>query len=83
MLTVIQEEMSPTEIHQKFGLTDEKHFRENYQQAEVAMELIEMTIPDKPWSSKQKYRLTAKGHAVVKDEDGKMNKAHRELNGNS
>lgn len=27
--------------------------------------LIEMTIPDKPRSSKQKYRLTPKGKAVL------------------
>ncbi|MFH1627554.1 MAG: Fic family protein [Pseudomonadota bacterium] len=43
MLTVIQGEMSRAEIQQKLGLTDEKHFRENYQQPAVAMELIEMT----------------------------------------
>ena len=33
--------------------------------------LIEMTIPDKPRSSKQKYRLTAKGQAVEKGAGGK------------
>ena len=32
--------------------------------------VLEMTIPDKPRSSKQKYRLTGKGQAVVKDEGG-------------
>ena len=48
MLTVIQGEMSRAEIQQKLGLTDEKHFREHYQQPAVAMDLIEMTIPDKP-----------------------------------
>jgi ATP-dependent DNA helicase RecG len=71
MLTVIQGEMSRAEIQKKLGLTDEKHFREHYQQPAVAMELIEMTIPDKPRSSKQKYRLTGKGRAVVKDGDGR------------
>jgi ATP-dependent DNA helicase RecG len=65
MLTVIQGEMCRVEIQQKLGLTDEKHFRENYQQRAVAMELIEMTIPDKPRSSKQKYRLTRKGRALT------------------
>ena len=63
--------MSRTEIQQKLGLTDEKHFREHYQQPAVAMKLIEMTIPGKPRSSKQKYRLTAKGRAVVKNEEGR------------
>lgn len=28
-------------------------------------ELLEMTHPDKPTSSKQKYRLTAKGRAFL------------------
>jgi predicted transcriptional regulator len=31
-------------------------------------DLIEMTIPDKPRSSKQKYRLTEKGKRVLKEE---------------
>jgi ATP-dependent DNA helicase RecG len=66
MLTVIQGEMSRAEIQQKLGLTDEKHFREHYQQPAVAMELIEMTIPDKPRSSKQKYRLTKAGKHLLK-----------------
>ena len=66
MLMVIQGEMSRTEIQQELGLTDEKHFREHYQQPAVAMELIEMTIPDKPRSSKQKYRLTDTGKHLLK-----------------
>ncbi len=65
MLAVIQGEMSRAEIQQKLGLTDEKHFREHYQQPAVAMELIEMTIPDKPRSSKQKYRLTNAGKRLL------------------
>jgi ATP-dependent DNA helicase RecG len=43
------------------GLRDEKHFREHYQQAGIAAGLIEMTLPAKPNSRLQKYRLTAKG----------------------
>ena len=58
-------EMSRMEIQQKLGLTDEKHFRENYQQPAVASGLIEMTIPDKPRSSKQKYRITGKGRDIL------------------
>jgi predicted transcriptional regulator len=30
-------------------------------------DLIEMTIPDKPRSSKQKYRLTEKGSKAIQD----------------
>ena len=43
------------------GLKDEKHFREHYQQVGIEQGVIEMTIPEKPRSSKQKYRLTKKG----------------------
>ena len=46
------------------GLKEEKHFREHYQQTAVGAGLVEMTIPDKPKSSKQRYRLTALGEAV-------------------
>ena len=33
----------------------------------MKMKLIEMTIPSKPKSGKQKYRLTVKGKEVLKD----------------
>lgn len=46
------------------GLKDEKHFRESYQQKGIELGLIEMTIPTKPRSSRQKYRLTVIGKAV-------------------
>ena len=65
MLSVVQGEMSRKEIQEKLGLADEKHFREHYQQPAVAQELLEMTIPSKPRSQQQKYRLTDKGRAVV------------------
>ena len=58
--------MSRTKIQQKLRLTDEKHFRKHYQQPVVAMELIEMTIPDNPLSSKQKYRVTQEGKHLLK-----------------
>ncbi len=61
MLAAINGEMSRAEIQRTLALKDEKHFRENYQQIAVALGLIEMTIPDKPRSRLQKYRLTAKG----------------------
>ena len=70
MLKVMQGEMSRKEIQQKLGLTDEKHFREFYQQPAVAVELIALTIPDKPRSSKQKYRLTEKGKMEVRGLNG-------------
>ncbi|MBN1930532.1 MAG: hypothetical protein JW786_02855 [Desulfobacterales bacterium] len=66
MLFVMADEMTRGEIMKKLGLKDEKHFRENYQQVAVKLGLIEMTIPDKPRSSKQRYRITALGNKVLK-----------------
>ena len=65
MLSIMTGEMTRGEIQEKLGLRDEKHFRENYQQVGVKLSLIEMTIPDKPRSSKQKYRLTNAGKRLL------------------
>ena len=69
LLAALTREMSRTEIMAALGLKDEKHFRERYQQAAVKLGLVEMTIPDKPRSQSQKYRLTALGRARLAAED--------------
>ena len=66
MLAVIQGDMSRAEIMAALGLKDEKHFREHYQQAGIASGVIAMTLPDKPRSSKQRYRLTALGERCLR-----------------
>ena len=65
MLSIIKGEMARSEIMVKLGLKDEKHFREHYQQVCIELGLIEMTVPDKPRSPKQKYRLTRKGKFFI------------------
>ncbi|MDZ7833374.1 MAG: hypothetical protein U5L07_16645 [Desulfobacterales bacterium] len=60
LLSVLQGDMTRKEIMTALGLKDQKHFRQRYQQPGIALGIIEMTIPDKPKSSKQKYRLTSK-----------------------
>lgn len=64
-LSVLKGDMSRTEIMAALTLKDEKHFREYYQQAAIAQRLIEMTIPDKPRSRLQKYRLTDLGKRLL------------------
>lgn len=64
MLGVMEGAMSRAEIMAKLGLKDDKHFRQHYQQAGMGIGVIEMTIPDKPRSSKQRYRLIEKGMAL-------------------
>ena len=45
----------------------------NYITPAIELGLIEMTIPDKPTSRLQKYRLTQAGHAVLKKLSGVRN----------
>jgi Fic family protein len=67
LLLALTGEMSRKEIQQILGLKDEKHFREAYLQQAVAAGLIEMTVPDKPNSRLQKYRLTPEGAVFVNE----------------
>jgi hypothetical protein len=69
LLQVLVGEMSRAELMASLGLKDEKHFRESYQQAAVTTGLVEMTIPDKPQSRNQKYRLTAAGKAYTEQKN--------------
>ena len=57
----MQGEMTRVQIMAALTIKDEKHFRQHYQQVGIEKGLIEMTIPDKPRSSKQQYRLTNAG----------------------
>lgn len=47
------------------GRSDRTKFRHQVLNALLKAEFIEMTIPDKPRSSKQKYRLTEKGRELL------------------
>ena len=56
--------MSVEEIQKIFGLKERRTFFRSYIQPALKLGLIEMTIPDKPNSRLQKYRLTKKGRAL-------------------
>jgi len=64
LLAAIQGELTRSEIQSSLGLKDEKHFRDAYLRPALESGLIEMTIPDKPRSRLQKYRLTARGRVL-------------------
>jgi hypothetical protein len=46
--------------------TNRTKFRDQVLSVLIAAGLLEMTIPDKPRSSNQKYRLTKKGESYLK-----------------
>lgn len=61
LLIVLENEMSRLEIQQGLNLSDREHLRLSYLKPALESGLIEMTLPDKPNSSLQKYRLTQLG----------------------
>ncbi|WP_332308250.1 Fic family protein [Desulfonatronovibrio magnus] len=66
MLKIINGELSRVEMQQALNLKHEDHFRKVYLTPTIKAGLVEMTIPDKPKSSRQKYRLTQKGMILLK-----------------
>ncbi|MEN6317181.1 MAG: Fic family protein [Syntrophaceae bacterium] len=65
LLTVLVGEMKRTDIQEALALRHEDYFREAYLVPALVAGMIEMTIPGKPTSSKQKYRLTQQGRDLV------------------
>ena len=61
LLEVLIGDMSREDLQTALGLQDRKSFRERYLKPAVAEGLIEMTLPGKPNSRLQKYRLTDQG----------------------
>jgi ATP-dependent DNA helicase RecG len=60
------------EIMDCLGLKHWKTFRTNYLQPLLDAGWLEMAIPDKPTSSKQKYRLTLRGRQLLSElEEGR------------
>jgi ATP-dependent DNA helicase RecG len=58
LITVVNVEMKRAEMMEGLDLKDRMHFTNEYMQPALDDELLEVTTPDKPRSSKQKHRLT-------------------------
>ena len=58
------------ELQKVTGLRDRKHFRVSLLDRFIQEGILEMTIPEKPRSSKQRYRLTQKGRSVLESGKG-------------
>ena len=66
LLTVLEKRpLTRMEAQSALALKGQANFRDRYLGPALKAGLIEMTIPDKPRSSKQKYQLTTAGRAMV------------------
>ncbi len=61
---LVRTPLTRTEIQSVLELKGQANFRDRYLKPALKMAFIEMTIPDKPKSSKQKYRLTEAGRIM-------------------
>ena len=68
LLCALNGEMSRQELINALGMTHREHFRNAYLKPALDAGVIEMTLPDKPTSSLQRYRLTPLGHLWLKDQ---------------
>jgi ATP-dependent DNA helicase RecG len=66
LIRLLSGEMLRRDLQAAMDLKDDEHFRKAYLIPALNAGLIAMTIPDKPNSSKQRYRLTALGKTVLR-----------------
>jgi ATP-dependent DNA helicase RecG len=61
--------LSSQEILERLGLSHRPTLLYDYLRPALRAALIEMTVPDKPRSSRQRYRLTATGREALKKQE--------------
>jgi hypothetical protein len=61
LIKILDRDMNRLEIQENLNLSDRENLRLNYLKPALTQDFIEMTIPEKPNSSLQKYRLTVLG----------------------
>ena len=66
ILAMGNREVSRSELMKEVQMKDRVSFRENYLNPSIKLGYIEMTLPEKPNSRNQKYRLTTKGFDLKK-----------------
>jgi Fic family protein len=65
LLRVVKLVASRAELQAELGLRDRKSFLERYLRPALTLGLLEMSVPNKPNSRLQKYRLTDRGRQVL------------------
>jgi len=68
LLALRSGEVSPKALRLKLNISHRTFFRNNYLNPALDEGLIELTIPDKPTSRLQKYRLTEKGRKFLESQ---------------
>jgi len=71
LLVLCRTPRSRQELLTDLELSDREHVRKAYLLPALESGLLERTIPDKPQSSKQRYRLSAKGNAWLQQQGSK------------
>ncbi|MFA6032992.1 MAG: hypothetical protein WC889_08850 [Myxococcota bacterium] len=66
VLTAASKPSSRIELQRAARLKDREHFVESYIKPLMVAGLLEMTLSEKPHSSKQRYRITELGQKVLK-----------------
>ena len=61
LISALIGEMGRSELQELLSIKNRDYFRTDYLNPAITNGYIELTIPDKPNSQNQKYRLTAKG----------------------
>ena len=64
LVSALTGEMGRSELQELLSIKNRDYFRTDYLNPAISQGYIELTIPDKPNSQNQKYRLTAKGIAL-------------------
>ena len=66
LISILTREMGRAELQEVLSIKNRDYFRTDYLNPAIDQGYVEPTIPDKPNSQNQKYRLTAKGVAFHK-----------------
>ncbi len=72
LLKCLRGEMTRRDLQKELQLRSQENFRQKYLMPALTAGFLEMTIPDKPNSRLQKYRLTKKGMDYLKVRSRKM-----------
>ncbi len=70
LLRAMEGEMPRQQIQDVLALKHEDHFRKAYLKPALAMGVVEMTLPNEPRSSNQRYRLTTLGRRWLETHPG-------------